>query len=1001
MSFRFLPNTAVAASTASKDSIYTYAQTYRRDLVEIKGKLTDGPQPYVVTGKPVIIDVTGAAPAKRFTPLAAVCYGQKRYLFYVDDSNYLCDVHASDDGTWVRGNMRDKAWQCAAYSKLAAIKMINAEKNEFLCVYYQDTSETGDIKVVHRSPFFGWQEGNAPVNDPPLYGTSISVVIPQAGIEVKQPDKDIDTIHPVIFFQYDNLNLGSSQDQGPNDYATYTITDGHFTLSAHASLAAVDDGNNFWCFYTADSNQVFRLRVDQEGNITQSQPVALEANPIPHSPLVAVLVNNSGKDQIVLFYLLHNEDMKGTTRETNVFATTLTAETSPAADSWDVSRPVCLAPAAPTYAITGIKTGTTKTSVPLRLEVDDWYLRGDLEHKRQRSLFLYALRALQNKDPEEKLSFFQIAGIHGMPYTPWDEDTVPTTDGVGYCTHDSLLFPCWHRPYMMLFEQVLHEIMINDIIPELPKTEQASWTDAANTWRLPYWDWAEKKTRNEGETPIYDVPLITKESRILVINLKDVQDDTYIDNPMYKFTVPGNKNMGRYGVQDVQDDDDFKFSECKGTSRWADYPPKHETTWVNGQVNNSSVATALDEHSWYGKNVDNVPIAEMVYRLYSPDYITTFTQFATTKLHDDTAPAPYLNLEYIHNNIHNWTGGFDKYIGHMTEPPVAAFDPIFYMHHANVDRQFAIWQAINQENTDINWFQNDSEQLPDDGTWSIRAGDIDKPTTWLTPFHKDTFGTYFTSNDVRDWIKWGYSYPELQPWLDKYKTDGKFDVDLYIIDIRDQLKKLYSPADLIDSADKDSTPKKKWTKDIIVNITYDRFALGGVPYTLHLFIGDKSQVDNYDGALQGHPQHVGLLYTFSNPVFGAGAAQGGCEGCRVKSTAGTKSRGQVPITAALMARIPPSGVNRHELGTPHGIHPFPREELEERAVEEYLEKHLHWRVRTLSGNDVAIPETEPFVKVAVYHRDARFDHVDHAVQYKRLARATNTKLGGHGFAAAA
>jgi len=39
-----------------------------------------------------------------------------------------------------------------------------------------------------------------------------------------------------------------------------------------------------------------------------------------------------------------------------------------------------------------------------------------------------------------------------MPYIPWDEDTKAVTPNKGYCTHDSLLFPCWHRPYMMLFE---------------------------------------------------------------------------------------------------------------------------------------------------------------------------------------------------------------------------------------------------------------------------------------------------------------------------------------------------------------------------------------------------------------------------------------------------------------------------------------------------------------------------------------------------------------------
>ena len=31
----------------------------------------------------------------------------------------------------------------------------------------------------------------------------------------------------------------------------------------------------------------------------------------------------------------------------------------------------------------------------------------------------------------------------------------------------------------------------------------------------------------------------------------------------------------------------------------------------------------------------------------------------------------------------------------MGDPAVAAFDPIFFLHHANVDRVIALWEALN------------------------------------------------------------------------------------------------------------------------------------------------------------------------------------------------------------------------------------------------------------------------------------------------------------------
>jgi tyrosinase len=33
----------------------------------------------------------------------------------------------------------------------------------------------------------------------------------------------------------------------------------------------------------------------------------------------------------------------------------------------------------------------------------------------------------------------------------------------------------------------------------------------------------------------------------------------------------------------------------------------------------------------------------------------------------------------------------------MEFPEVAAFDPVFWLHHANVDRLFAMWQALNPD----------------------------------------------------------------------------------------------------------------------------------------------------------------------------------------------------------------------------------------------------------------------------------------------------------------
>nr|AYD59981.1 hemocyanin type 2 [Haliotis discus hannai] len=51
-----------------------------------------------------------------------------------------------------------------------------------------------------------------------------------------------------------------------------------------------------------------------------------------------------------------------------------------------------------------------------------------------------------------------------------------------------------------------------------------------------------------------------------------------------------------------------------------------------------------------------------------------------------------VQFEMTHNNIHAWIGGGEKYS--MSSLHYTAFDPIFYLHHSNTDRLWAIWQAL-------------------------------------------------------------------------------------------------------------------------------------------------------------------------------------------------------------------------------------------------------------------------------------------------------------------
>src|SRR5215213_5487110 len=69
--------------------------------------------------------------------------------------------------------------------------------------------------------------------------------------------------------------------------------------------------------------------------------------------------------------------------------------------------------------------------------------------------------------------------------------------------------------------------------------------------------------------------------------------------------------------------------------------------------------------------------------------ITDFVTFASERSTDPLAPAAFGALEGTpHNYIHRFVGGDN---GNMGDPVRAARDPIFWLHHANIDRLWADW----------------------------------------------------------------------------------------------------------------------------------------------------------------------------------------------------------------------------------------------------------------------------------------------------------------------
>ena len=119
----------------------------------------------------------------------------------------------------------------------------------------------------------------------------------------------------------------------------------------------------------------------------------------------------------------------------------------------------------------------------------------------------------------------------------------------------------------------------------------------------------------------------------------------------------------------------------------------------------------------------------------------------TTKIEEFEGPSG--SLESFHNEYYGLIGGMAlpkiQAGGHMSKIPVAACDPIFWMHHCQIDRLFAIWQAVHNENDPQSWFKS-----------------LDKAEEPLLPFRNMAGKHYWNSNASRHTQDFGYTYPEIQ-----------------------------------------------------------------------------------------------------------------------------------------------------------------------------------------------------------------------------------------------
>lgn len=107
-----------------------------------------------------------------------------------------------------------------------------------------------------------------------------------------------------------------------------------------------------------------------------------------------------------------------------------------------------------------------------------------------------------------------------------------------------------------------------------------------------------------------------------------------------------------------------------------------------------------------------------------------------------------------HNAVHDLIGGADhnnpNFPGAMSVPDSAGLDPIFWLHHANIDRLWVSWNASSPTHTD-----------PVDPKWRKGPASLGQ-RAFVMPLPGGTTWTYIPDEMV-DTVKLGYVYDSLIP----------------------------------------------------------------------------------------------------------------------------------------------------------------------------------------------------------------------------------------------
>ncbi|RVD83947.1 Tyosinase C-terminal domain [Arthrobotrys flagrans] len=446
---------------------------------------------------------------------------------------------------------------------------------------------------------------------------------------------------------------------------------------------------------------------------------------------------------------------------TSTISTSSTSSTSSRITSTSTSSPTSAAQ--PTFvAAVGAETVCVE-----RLKIEDM----QTQRPDSFNLLLLAWGELQLTSETDDLSFYQLSRIHGAPFGPWQMPEQGNYNWeVGYCTHHSVIFLTWHRPFLLLLEQTIYR-KAREIANRFSADVRPKYQAAVNGLRLPYWDWSDPNTQSH-------IPTIVTAATVSVTQpgANGAPVVTTIPNPLKSYTFQSADSIATFWQNFAR----WRTTLRQPTSDGVTQEDLADRTLQNGYTNRRQ---------------------------------STYLAFSQGRYNDFAA-----SIESIHDEVHAAVGGQ----GHMTYVPYSAYDPIFWLHHCNMDRLMAMYQSA-QPNTFI-------EPGNSVATFANPSSQLDTVDTPLYPFrHRDS--SWWTSQNVstvNTVFSLSYGYPEVPCPLSFSNFDTLRNHTIT------EINRLYGPAPVAPTKRdvKAYQMRQEWQAKIVI----DQAELLG-SFTVFLFLG--------------------------------------------------------------------------------------------------------------------------------------------------------------------